>query len=440
MSFLVLMAAVSAWCARRYWLRLGDDQWEKRFGTWLVQGFIFPVLVWSVANIGFGDLFPPLVPEIVDAQQAKQPWFWLWGVWTLIGAILVGIHWTAMTYIWLLGRIVRQAEERKDLAATIGFVGLIFATVAGVLLYYSNWIHAGAAVCLALLPVVHFTVDLAEERPVIPTYGRAVAKLKFGKYNDAEWEVISQLEKSENDFEGWMMLAELYARQYRKLDDAVRVVWDVCQQPATQPYQVSVACHKLADWQLEVAENPMGARAALEFLCDRLPGTHFAWMAQQRMRQIPQSVHEFDEAKKPKRIRMPVLKEEFSDVAELQPANAGSRSEVLAEVNGLTEKLTENPDDIPAREKLATALAEKLGEIELATEQLNLLIELEDPSDEQKAKWSAQIATWEFNRDQNQEKFISSLRRIIHDYPQTATAFSAQRRLNLLDHPLARRA
>ena len=44
-------------------------------------------------------------------------------------------------------------------------------------------------------------------KPTPPMYARAIARMKFGKYSEAELEIIRELEKCEDDFEGWMMLA-----------------------------------------------------------------------------------------------------------------------------------------------------------------------------------------------------------------------------------------
>jgi hypothetical protein len=370
-------------------------------------------LIWSFFIIGWGESLPSFVPQIVDAQQARAPWFWLWVKWSLAGAVVIGFHWTALTYIWLLMRIFEEAKEWKEVLANVGIFLVLSGTIAGALIYYYGWIHLAAAVCLALLPVVHFTIDLAERPRVFTSYSKATAQLKRGKYQDAE---------------------ELYAKQYRNIEDAARVILDICNHPAVKPLQISLACHKLADWQLEIAENPLGARAALELLCRRLPGTHFATMAQQRIRQIPSTCEEFDELKEPRRIRLSTLSE---NLASASPGRVGSsfpsRADAAAEANRLTEKLTTDPNGVSSREKLALVLAEKLGKIELAIEQLTLLTEMPALTDEQKAKWFAQIASWEYNQTQDKEKFQVALRRIVSDFPQTVHAFAAQRRLYLLE-------
>lgn len=436
MVLLALSAVVAGWCSHRYWMRLGGEKsgWRSRYWPWLAQGLILPSLLWSIFNLGWGENLPPLVPQIIDAQQLRGPWLGLWLAWSLAGALIVVFYWTALTYIWLLLRMFEEAPDKRELLFSIGTLALFSGAIAALLVKGAGWIHLGSGVCFALLPVVYFTIDLAEKPPPRAAYGKAVGQLKRGKYEEAEWEVIHQLEKAENDFEGWMLLAELYAKQYRNLEDAARVILDICRHPGVQPFHVSVACHKLAEWQLEVGENPLGARAALEFLCRKIPGTHFARMAEQRLRQIPSSFEEYDELKQPKRIRLPSLRENASPAAATAPV---SRAEAAAEANRLSEKLTEDPDDIPAREKLALVLAEKLGKIDLAVEQLALLSNVPDAGDEQKAKWLAQIASWEFNRSRDKDQFRTALRTIVADYPQTSHAFAAQRRLYLMEMDFA---
>jgi hypothetical protein len=431
MPFLAISAVVAGWFSHHYWERLGngDTAWEKRFLPWLIQGLVFPWLIFCIFNLGWGSGLPPLVPQILDAQRSKGPWLGTWFIWCLVGAILVTFYWSAITYCWLLARIMEQAPNRRETLMNIAFFGLFSFTIAGLLTYFSGWIYIGPGLCMALLPIVHFTTDLAEKAPVRATYGKAIGRLKMGRVEEAELEVISQLEKSENDFEGWMMLAEMYAKEFRNIEDAARVVLDICKQGDAQPVQISIACHKLADWQLEISENPIGARAAMELLCRKLPGTHFAHMAQQRMRQIPRTIEEFDDGKKRNPIRLPTLSEQ----APARRSETASRAEAVAEANRLSDKLTDDPNDIATREKLAFVLGEKLAKIDLAVEQLKLLMDLPETSEEQNAKWLAQIASWEFNRDQDVATFQVALRALIDRYPRTSHAIAAGRRLYLLE-------
>src|SRR5688572_866181 len=135
MLLLVLMAGLAGWCSHEYWMRLGDDveDLSKRYWRWLLQGLFFPWVIWCLFNIGWGSSMPALVPQIVDAQRDSRPWFWLWVRWGFVGAILIGIYWTALTYAWLLGRIITQAQDRKEIWLNIALFGFFSGSIAAVL-------------------------------------------------------------------------------------------------------------------------------------------------------------------------------------------------------------------------------------------------------------------------------------------------------------------
>src|SRR5688572_21077132 len=107
-----LIATIAVWCSREYWLRLADDNkdfWRARYLLWFLQGLLFPWIVWSATIIGLGESFPSLVPQIIDAQQARVSWSWLWFKWSLLGGFVIMFHWAALTYLWLLVRIFEKA-------------------------------------------------------------------------------------------------------------------------------------------------------------------------------------------------------------------------------------------------------------------------------------------------------------------------------------------
>jgi hypothetical protein len=427
--FLLLVIAVSgAWCAHQHWLRLDKEEsvWRRSFWSWALRGCAFPALVWTVTNFGFGDRFPPLVPSLAEAQAANQPWVGRWVGVAFAGGIIILSYWAGVSYLWILSVMYGQAKNKAEFAFNIAVFGLFSGACGLAVLYAWGVPYGGAALVVALLPIVYFTLDLAEQPEPRPVYDRAQGQIKFGKYEAAEWELIAQLEKREDDFEGWMMLAELYARQHRDIEGAARVVLDVCQHPKTQSAEISLACHKLADWQMEIAENPDGARAALQLLCRKLPGTHFATMAGQRMNQLPRNAAELEERKQPKRIRLPALAEEDN------PQTRRNRDVAQKDASDLVARLNDDPDDMGAREKLAGVLAVDLGKAEAGIEQLRLLMGMPDAVDQQKARWLAQIAAWEMTLRRDEGSHARVLQEIIQRFPQSAEAFAAQRRLFLL--------
>jgi len=261
-----------------------------------------------------------------------------------------------------------------------------------------------------------------------PIYARAIARIKFGKYNEAEMEIIRELEKSEDDFDGWMMLAELYATHFNDLREAEQTVLNICEQPVTTPSQLSVALHRLADWQLKTGRDPQAARRALQMICDRLPGTHLAHMAQLRITQLPASPDELREREHAPPIPLPALGDHFDDAAE--PADSAIVIEKAAQAaNACVERLNQDPDNIAAREKLARLLAEKLGQPDRGIEQLTLLFQVPGQEAQRRSEWLSWIAVWHLKYRGDREAGRAALQRIVREFPDTPQAIAARQRL-----------
>src|SRR5687767_5287974 len=144
MVLLTIIAAIAALCSREYWMRLADDEkspWRQRYRPWVIQGLITPWVLWSVVIIGLGESFPSFVPQIIDAQQARAPWFGHWLKWSMAGGFVIGCYWTAITYIWLVVRIVQEAKDKQEVFANIGLFLVFSGTIAGAFAYYYSWIH-----------------------------------------------------------------------------------------------------------------------------------------------------------------------------------------------------------------------------------------------------------------------------------------------------------
>jgi hypothetical protein len=74
---------------------------------------------------------------------------------------------------------------------------------------------------------------LQPEQKTAPIYSRAIAAMHFDKYEEAEKAVIHELESCEDDFDGWMMLAELYANHFNDLPAAEELLRETCEHPGT---------------------------------------------------------------------------------------------------------------------------------------------------------------------------------------------------------------
>ena len=99
----------------------------------------------------------------------------------------------------------------------------------------------------------------------------------------------------------------------------------------------------------------------------------------------------------------------------------------------LVEKLNRDPNDVPARERLARIFAERLGQPGLGIVQLELLVEMPDQPANKIAEWLALIAAWQLKYLNDREAAQKILRRLIKDFQQSPQAFAAQRRLKLME-------
>jgi hypothetical protein len=254
----------------------------------------------------------------------------------------------------------------------------------------------------------------------------------MGKYSEAEWEIIRELEKCEDDFDGWMMLAGLYADQFNDLAEAERSIRELCEQPKTTPSQLAIALHRLADWHLQRAGDPAAARRDLQMICTRLPGSHLARMAQLRMNQLPATREELRQQQSITAIPLPALSETI-DKAPAEPDSAKQRQEAAEVARACVERLKQDPNNVAARERLARLFAEHLDKAALAVEQVNLLLEMPDQPEGRQAEWLSLVAAWHIRYLHDPDTGRKLLERLIREFPQSVQAFAARRRLRLLE-------
>jgi hypothetical protein len=419
----------------------GDNakQSDRLLFKWFLQGAVAPALFWCIQNLGALPGSAPYVPVIAVAQHSDKPWLIYWFGWSLKGSGFIALMWCAVTYAWMAFVIYREARAESAFRRVLVRIGAPMFVLAMVFLFYGKITDLPIALLMICVPIVHSSVSAVPKTAPVVSYGAAVAKIHRGKYEDAEIEVINQLEKHETDFQGWMMLAELYATKYQRFDDAAQVVVDLCGDPTVQEVEISVACNKLADWQLNLANNPPAARAALDLLIKALPGTHFAHMAKVRLRQLPRTREDLEDQKKHRPLRMPSLSEQDGKLAGSPgaapaPLTEDAKREATLEANRLSDRLRDLPNEHKTRERLAILLAESLGQPALGIEQLRLIVKMNDVGGEQAAKNLAQIAAWERGLNKNEAKFRATLLEITRDFPGTTASLSARRQLQLIEN------
>ena len=417
--------------AFHYWRRLGDDgltveEWHL-FRRWVWTGTLVPFVLWVFCNTGL--LMPPVWPTVVPMSAGLVKWEKSCSDLVIGSAFLISSYWAGITFAWLLVRAGALAASRRDFFILCGVWSILLGPLALVIVFAGGWGALGLAMTLSFLPLLHLTLNLQRETTPLPSYSRALAKINFGKYDEAEKEVIAELEQCEEDFDGWMMLAELYATHFDDLPGADRTVRDLCAQPATTPVQISIALQKLADWHLKIGHDPVRARQVLEEICARMPGTHLDKMARQRLSRLPATREELRKREEGTPLHLPQVPDEL----EMPPPQILPRAEATAAANESVAALIKNPDDVAAREKFAHLLAESLGDAPTAIEQLELLLAMPGQPAPQRGGWLLTKAAWHARYRDDPETARLIYREVMRDFPHTTHAFAAQRRLNLID-------
>jgi hypothetical protein len=424
-----IVALVAFYC--REFHEVSAEYTRRWFVNWFVRGIGAPTAIWLILNWGPLPFLPPLNPFVANLR-AKGFYAEALVFQTLFAAVPIVSYWGALSFGWFLTSLFKRAKNTDDFIIALIVWGPVLLLLAWIFWAFSGWYGVGCGAVLWAWPLTQYLLANANMSVPAPAYSRAIGKIKFGKYAEAEMAIIGELEKVENDFDGWMMLAELYARQYHDLSEAERTIYEICGDSATTPSQVSLALQKLADWYLHFGSDPVSARRVLEDLCERVTGTHLAFMARQRINQIPASRAEFDEQSKPQKIAMPALNDSL-DEPDAPHTSGTTRQAAMISINPLIEKLNADPNDIAAREKLAKLFADQLEKFELAIEQVELLLGIPEQPERKVAEWLALLAAWQIKQFGEGPEAKKTLERLIHEFPHSAQAFAAQRRLNLIN-------
>src|SRR5204863_5295158 len=85
------------------------------------------------------------------------------------------------------------------------------------------------------------------------------------------------------DFQGWMMLADIYAENLKDVPGAHSCIEEILRHESHTQKNVSYALNRLADWNLAVTLDRDGAKRALEWIIQLYPDTEFSNQAAQRI-------------------------------------------------------------------------------------------------------------------------------------------------------------
>jgi len=387
-------------------------------------------------NVGLSWNLQPFMPQVQAAQNGGGIWFPAYLRVVASGLFVISSYWTSVTLAWVLveagaGTEGHTRAQFKSLCLTCFIAMLVPALL---LWFFGGWPLLGLAGFALLAPMAGYGSNILQVRKTPPLYAHAIARMKFGKYSEAELEIIRELERCEDDFDGWLMLASLYGNQFNDLAEAERTILEMCGHPKTTASQLSIALHELANWHLQRGGDPAAARQALQIICQRLPGSHLAHMAQLRINQLPSSAAQLRQQQSGAPIPLPALGDTLDEPA-ARAESEMDREQATKEANACVEILNSDPSHAPARERLARLFTEHLNQPELGIEQASLLLDLPDQPESRRAEWLGLIAAWQIKYRHDFDAGRAILERLLREFPQTPQALSARHRLRLLNAP-----
>jgi tetratricopeptide (TPR) repeat protein len=265
-----------------------------------------------------------------------------------------------------------------------------------------------------------------------PYYSIAISKRKMNKPLEAIVAIREQLAKFPKDFEGVTLLANIQAEDMKDLQSAEITFNNFCNSPAAPPNQVAAAWTQMADWQLKIAQDADSARAALEKIIAKFPDSQLSLAAAQRIahlggaEKILLAAHDRQPVFVPEGVKNIGLLDstEFLQPVEADPAQLAA---------DYVKHLAQHPHDADAREKLAVIYALHYQRLDLATMELNQLIEQPDQPPKRVAHWLNLLANLQFKGGADCDTVRGTLEQIVERFPGLPVAEIAQSRLARLN-------
>ena len=314
-----------------------------------------------------------------------------------------------------------------DAGGIAAFMAVAECMIAGLVLFITWRQNIGAIVAKPFTSLYDGGETPPEPRPF---YSIARARQKQAKYPEAMAEIQKQLERFPTDFEGHMLLAEIQAEGLKDLVAAEATIQSLCAQPDHAPKNIAFALYSLADWQLKYARDTAAASRAFEQVIALLPDTEFSLSAAQRIAHLGDP----ETAATPREARKFVVKEGVRNLGLL----ANTRQFIPAETEPgkiaveYVRHLEQHPLDTDAREHLAVIYADHYHRLDLASDQLEQMIQLPNQPPKLAVRWLNLLADLQIREGLDYETVKQTLKRIIDLDPKLAAAENAAKRISLL--------
>ena len=227
------------------------------------------------------------------------------------------------------------------------------------------------------------------------------------------------------------MKAEIYAEDLRDYASAEAIINRLLDSGKLTCKGEAVFLNRLCDWRLKLKNDLDGAKAALEQIEERHPGSVEAMYAAQRKNRL--KIPQKGPAPKKKLVHLTEdlgLKKEFKE---------WNMDQVILrkEIEGLKKHLSDFPLDWEAREKLASIYSITCRNVEAAVKELDFLLEQDGQPKKKIVQWLNMKADF-YIREQDLENAKEALTTIIDCFPDTSPAYVAERRIALLRKELDR--
>jgi hypothetical protein len=350
---------------------------------------------------------------------------------------------------WLFWRSLKQSDDPAKLifkwVLTVGILlaewkyvlpmygggglGAIFAIgMTGGLAIAFNIIWRHSIIEIFTKPLTNIFDGGSEPPEPKPYYSSAIAKRKTNHPLEAIVAIREQLAKFPTDFEGVMLLANIQAEDLNDLPGAENTLNHFCVLPGAPDRQVVAALTQLADWHLKKSADVDAARAALQKIVARFPDTEIALRAEQRLAHLGETEKIILAQHDRQAMALPtgvdnvglLASTEFLRPKDIEPGK-------LAAVH--VKHLEQHPHDTEVREKLATIYARDFKRLDLATLELNQLINEPKHKPKQLAAWLNLLANFQVELGADVAMVTDTLGRIVAQFPDSPMAEIAARRL-----------
>ena len=351
---------------------------------------------------------------------------------TLLLVIFAGI------IVWWMWRALRRSEEPVGLiarwvitalmvpalflAAETGVFSPFFALVIGAIMAIT-WTKS--IVNLIAKPFMDLFTGGDTPPDPQPLYSIAQAKRKKGLYHEAVFTIHEQLQKFPNDVTGLLLLAEIQAENLNDLQGAHVTIERFCGQPGHAPENIATALNSLADWDLKFGQDLDAARQDLERITTLLPGTEQAQMAAHRIAHLGTTENLLASRER----RLVPVRPGVDNIGLLKDSLQKAPEDLAAKAGEYVQHLEQHPLDSEVREKLALIYAEHYQRLDLATEQLEQLIQQPNQPAKLQAHWLNLLAGLHIKYGSDYELARGALQRIIDFHSGSALASQAEQRL-----------